>query len=67
MNDFKRINEKEIFIILKTFSGGAKEFVGAYWEKEVAKKVAAENIPNHTNFTISLHSIMLHGCMVDKS
>lgn len=67
MTEYKRIDEKQIWAVMKNYIAGAMEFIGAYWEEEMARKVAASNIPkDHANFTISIHSITLHGSMIDR-
>lgn len=66
MIEYKKINEKEIWIIVKKYSGGLIEFLGAYWIEDTAKRVAASNLPSISDqFTISLTTVTLHGLAVD--
>ena len=68
MTEYKRIDQKEIWLVIKTYImlPGKQEFVGAYWNKEMAKQVAAENLPVETKlFSVSLISVQLHGSMID--
>lgn len=66
MTEYKKINEKRVWLIMKTWFGGKIEFVGVYWLEEVARKVAANSIPlNGETFNLSLHEVTLHGLMID--
>ena len=66
MTEYKRIDSKEIWLVVKTYFAGQQEFIGAYWNKEMAKQVAAENLPIETKlFSVSLISVQLHGLMID--
>ena len=67
MSEYKQIYEKEIILIMKQWFGGKIEFIGAYWDEETAKRVAANNLPtNGETFAISYNRVTLHGCMMDK-
>lgn len=57
---------KIIWIILKKYNAGQLEFVGAYWNEEEAKK-AIDLLPEGFSlFILSLHTVELHGYMIDK-
>lgn len=67
MIEYKQIEEKPVWLIMKKYSGGLIEFIGVYWIKEVAEQVAISNLPKSSDtFAISLNEIMLHGSMTDK-
>lgn len=66
MTEYKKINEKQVWLIMKNWFGGRVEFIGVYWYEDAARKVAASNIPlNGQTFSISIHEVTLHGLMVD--
>ncbi len=66
MTEYKKITEKQVWLIMKTWFGGKIEFVGAYWHEDTASRVAANNLPlNGQTFGISLHEITLHGLAID--
>lgn len=68
MTELKRITQKEIWIIMKVYSGGRIELLDGYWDEHIARAAAANLLPaGHANFSISLHNITLHGHMVDKA
>lgn len=67
MNDLKVINTKTIWIIMKRYDGGIIEFTDAYWNEKEAREEAAEQLPKGFDcFNISIHTVELHGYMVDK-
>lgn len=66
-DEYKLINEKEIWIVMKTYLSGKQDFIGAYWSEELAKRVAANNLPKEPNFIISVATVILHGSMIDKA
>lgn len=59
------MSQKQIYMIMKKFYAGKIEFIGAYEDNAVAKRVAAENISDDVNFSISIHTITLHGSVMD--
>jgi len=65
MSRFKQINEKKIWLILKSWPGGKIEFADAYWNEDEARLAASKLITGKEPY-ISLHSINLHGYMVDR-
>jgi hypothetical protein len=66
MTEYKEINQKEIWILLKVYFGGRVEFTDAFWKEEDARKAAAKQIPvAGDTFTLSLHTATLHGFMLD--
>jgi len=59
------VTEKQIYMIMKKYYAGRIEFIGAYWDNATAKRVASENISDDVNFSISIHTITLHGIVMD--
>lgn len=67
MTQYQRIDEKTVWLLTKKYQGGRIEFIGAYWMKETAKRVAGENAPKANDcFALCIDEIKLHGSMVDK-
>jgi hypothetical protein len=64
--EYKRIDEREVYLLMKRWFEGKIEFIGAYWTEDRAKRIAAENLPRADDlFAVSLHTIKLHGSMID--
>lgn len=67
MSDYKMINEKKIYILMKAYFGGRIEFTDAYWTEDESRLAASKQLPmTGDTFTLSLHTVNLHGSMIDK-
>jgi len=52
--------ENSVTLIMKTWFGGKIEFIGVYFKEDIARRIAASNLPlNGETFSISLHQIKL--------
>ena len=64
MSEYKKIDKKEIWLILKQWQGGLFEVDSAHWTEEAAR-LAASKLLGAGNPSIHLYNTMLHGCMLD--
>lgn len=66
MTEYKKITQKEIFVIMKRWEGGKIELVDAFWEEHVAKQAISNHLPNGTfNPSVGVFKVNLHGSMID--
>lgn len=68
MTEYKTITNKTIWFIMKQYYDGRIEFTDAYWNEKDAREEAAKQLPKgFDTFNISIHTVELHGYMVDKA
>lgn len=68
MKEFKKVDEKPVWLLQKRYTGGRIEMIGVYWLKETAERVAVSNLPSENDtFSLIMQETKLFGSMVVMS
>lgn len=66
MTEYKKITQKEIFVIFKLYDGGKIEPIDAYWEENIAIQAMANDfLVGPLTYKTVIFKVNLHGHMLD--